>query len=141
MSDIAKVARVLRNYRTFRQKPGSHGGGANHAGLKHLKNADFDRVAKRILQRSWHNRKVASSMFKMAESVETLLHLQLNWMARFALARLLISSLTYAGLYWLVREEEGNPFSPYIIVATGKSLSVDNALPARRVQITPFLCG
>ena len=70
-------------------------------------------------------------MFKMAESVETLLHLQLNWMERYALARLLISSLTYAGLYRLVREEEGNPFSPYFIVATGESLSVDNELPPK----------
>ena len=104
MSDITQVAHVLRNYRTFRQKPGSRGGGANHAGLKHLKNADFDRVAERILQRSWHNRKVASSMFKMAESVEALLNLQLKWEERYALARLLISSLTYAGLYRLEQE-------------------------------------
>ena len=87
MSDITQVAHVLRNYRTFRQKPGSHGGGANHAGLKHLKNADFDRVAKRILQRSWHNRKVTSSLFKMAESVEALLHLHLKWKERYDLGR------------------------------------------------------
>ena len=113
MSDITQVAHVLRNYRTFRQKPGSHGGGANHAGLKHLKNADFDRVAKRILQRSWHNRKVTSSLFKMAQSVEALLHLQLKWKERYDLGRLLISSLTYAGLYRLEREAGSNEASPY----------------------------
>ena len=95
MSDITQVAHVLRNYRTFRQKIGSRGGGAHHAGLKHLNNADFDRVAKKILQRSWHNRKVASSMFKMAESVERLLHLKLDSKARRDLGRLLISSLCY----------------------------------------------
>ena len=88
MSDISQVAHVLRNYRTFRQKPGSRGGGANHAGLKHLRNADLDREAKRILQRSWYNRKVASTLFKMAESVEVLLHRQLKWKERYDLGRL-----------------------------------------------------
>ena len=138
MSDITQVADVLRNYRTFRQKPGSHGGGANHAGLKHLKNADFDRVAKRILQRSWHNRKVTSSLFKMAESVEALLHLHLKWKERYDLGRLLISSLTYAGLYRLEREAGSNEASPYFIVATGQSLSVDNAPPHRTRTDNPF---
>ena len=138
MSDITQVAHVLRNYRTFRQKPGSHGGGANHAGLKHLKNADFDRVAKRILQRSWHNRKVTSSLFKMAESVEALLHLHLKWKERYDLGRLLISSLTYAGLYRLEQEAGGNEASPYFIVATGQSLSVDNAPPHRTRTDHPF---
>jgi DNA-directed RNA polymerase len=77
-------------------------------------------------------------MFKMAESVEPLLPLQLNWTQRYALARVLISSLTYAGLYRLVREEEGNNVSPYIIVATGQSLSVDNALPRKTRTDHPF---
>ena len=138
MSDITQVAHVLRNYRTFRQKPGSQGGGANHAGLKHLKNADFDRVAERILQRSWHNRKVASSMFKMAESVEALLNLQLKWEERYALARLLISSLTYAGLYRLEQEPGGNEASPYFIVETGQSLSIDQASPRKTRTDHPF---
>ena len=87
MSDIAKVAHVLRNYPSFRRKPGSRGGGKPHPGLRLLRNADLDRVAERILQRSWHNRKVASSMFKMAESVEPVLPRQLNWTQRYALAR------------------------------------------------------
>lgn len=109
-----------------------------HLGLRLLRNADLDRVAERILQRSWHNRKVTSSMFKMAESVETLLHLQLTWRDHYDLGRLLISSLTYAGLYRLVREEEGNPFSPYFIVATGQSPCVDNALPRKTRTDHPF---
>ena len=138
MSDITQVADVLRNYASIRRKPGLRGGGKPHPGLRLLKNADLDRVAERILQRSWHNRKVASSMFKMAESVEVLLHLQLNWMERYALARLLISSLTYAGLYRLVREEGGNEFSPYLIVATGESPSVDNVLPSKTRTDHPF---
>ena len=138
MSDITKVAHVLRTYASIRRKPGSRGGGKPHPGLKLLKNADLDRVAERVLQRSWHNRKVASSMFKMAESVEPVLPRQLNWTQRYALARVLISSLTYAGLYRLVREEEGNNVSPYIIVATGQSLSVDNALPRKTRTDHPF---
>ena len=127
MSDIAKVAHVLRNYPSFRRKPGSRGGGMAHPGLRLLRSVDLDRVAERILQRSWHNRKVASSMFKMAESVEDLLNLQLKWEERYALARLLMSSLTYAGLYRLEQEPGGNEASPYFIVETGQSLSVDQA--------------
>ena len=109
-----------------------------HPGLRLLRNADLDRVAERILQRSWHNRKVTSSMLKMAGDAMSLLHLQLTWRDHYDLGRLLISSLTYAGLYRLVREEEGNPFSPYIIVATGQSLSVDNALPRKTRTDHPF---
>ena len=52
MSDITQVADVLRNYASIRRKPGLSGGGKPHPGLKLLKNADLDRVAERILQRS-----------------------------------------------------------------------------------------
>jgi len=138
MSDITQVAHILRTYASVRQKSGSRGGGKPHSGLRLLKDADLDRVAQRILQRSWHNRKAASSMFKMAESVESLLLLQLNWSERYALARLLISSLTHAGLYRLVREEEGDNTSPYFIVATGRSLSVDNGLPHKTRTDHPY---
>jgi len=95
MSDISQLAHVLRQYEVFRKGPDSQGGGDFHKGLKHLRNVDHDRVAQRVLQRNWHSRKAVASMFKMAESVERLLHLNLDWKERRDLGRLLISSLCY----------------------------------------------
>jgi hypothetical protein len=104
MSDISKLAHVLRQYEVFRKGPDSKGGGDFHKGLNHLRNVDQDRVAERVLQRDLHNRKAVASMFKMAESVERLLHPNLGWKERRDLGRLLISSLCYAELYRLERE-------------------------------------
>jgi hypothetical protein len=82
MSDISQLAHVLRQYEVFRKGPSTkRGGGDFHKGLTHLRNVDHDRVAQRVLQRDWHNRKAVASMFKMAESVERLLHLDLDWLA------------------------------------------------------------
>ena len=49
MSDITNVADELRNFSQRRKKPGTRGGGKTHAGLKHLQNADHDRIAERLL--------------------------------------------------------------------------------------------
>ena len=124
MSDITQVAHVLRTYPSFRRKPGSRGGGKPHLGLRLLKNADLDRVAERILRRSWHNRKVASSMFKMAQYVESALDLKLKWLECYHLARLLMSSLTFAGIYKCVQENSEDSFSPYVIHSLSKSLMI-----------------
>ena len=101
MSDISQLAHVLRQYEVFRKGPAKKGGGDFHKGLIHLRNVDQDRVAERVLQRDWHSRKAVASMFKMAESVECLLHPNLGWKERRDLGRLLISSLCYAELYRL----------------------------------------
>ena len=69
MSDIGQVADVLRNYTSLRRRPGAWGGGMAHPGLRLLRSVDLNRVAERILRRSRHNQKVASSMFKLAEDV------------------------------------------------------------------------
>jgi DNA-directed RNA polymerase len=138
MSDTKKLAHVLRQYEVFRKGPDSKGGGDFHKGLNHLRNVDQDRVADRVLQRDWHNRKAVASMFKMAESVERLLHLNLSWKERCDLGRLLISSLCYAGLYRLEKEDERDIRSPYFIVRTGQSLSVDNTPPQRTSPDKPF---
>ena len=95
MSDTSKLAQVLREYEVFRKGPAKKGDGDFHKGLIHLRNVDQDRVAERVLQRDWHSRKAVASMFKMAESVERLLHLNLDWKERRDLGRLLISSLCY----------------------------------------------
>ena len=138
MSDISQLAHVLRQYEVFRKGPDSQGGGDFHKGLKHLRNVDHDRVAQRVLQRNWHSRKAVASMFKMAESVERLLHLNLDWKERRDLGRLLISSLCYAGLYRLEPEDDDDVRSPYYIVRTGESLSVDHTPPTRTSTTGPF---
>ncbi|SVB05463.1 uncharacterized protein METZ01_LOCUS158317 [marine metagenome] len=94
-SDIKQLAHVLREYRLFRKDPDSKGGGDHHKGLIPLEGKDLEKVAERVLKRDWSNRKAIASMFKMAESVERLLHLNLDWKERRDLGRLLISSLCY----------------------------------------------
>ena len=94
-SDIKQLAHVLREYRLFRKDPDSKGGGDHHKGLIPLEGKDLEKVAERVLLRDWSNRKAIASMFKMAESVERLLHLNLDWKERRDLGRLLISSLCY----------------------------------------------
>ena len=66
MSDTSKLAQVLREYEVFRKGPAKKGGGDFHKGLIHLRNVDQDRVAHRVLQRDWHNRKAVASMFKLS---------------------------------------------------------------------------
>ena len=66
MSDISKLANVLRLYEVFRKGQAKKGGGDFHKGLIHLRNVDHDRVAHRVLQRDWHNRKAVASMFKLS---------------------------------------------------------------------------
>jgi hypothetical protein len=77
-------------------------------------------------------------MFKMAESVERLLHLKLDSKERRDLGRHLISSLCYSELYRLEREDEDDIRSPYYVVRTGESLSVDNTPPQRTRVDKPF---
>ena len=94
-SDIKQLSHVLREYQVFRKDPDSRGGGDTHKGLAPLEGKDLEKVAERVLKRNWHSRKAVASMFKMAESVERLLHLNLDWKERRDLGRLLISSLCY----------------------------------------------
>jgi len=106
MSDISQLAHVLRQYEVFRKGPDSKGGGDFHKGFIPLEGKDLEKVAERVLKRDWSNCKAIASMYKMAESVERLLHLKLDSKARRDLGRLLISSLCYAELYRLDREDE-----------------------------------
>ena len=56
-----------------------------------------------------------SSMVKMAQYVESVLDLKLNWLERYHLARLLMSSLTFAGIYKCVQENPDDAFSPFVL--------------------------
>ena len=110
-----KVADVLKNWRKYSSPEST--GGRSHFGLKHIKHQE-EVAAQRILQRNWNGRKVVSSMFKMAQYVESELDLKdykLSWLERYHLARLLMSSLTYAGIYKCIQENPDDPFSPYLI--------------------------
>jgi hypothetical protein len=57
-------------------------------------------------------------MYKMAHSIDLLLDLNLNWKDRTDLARLLLSSLTYAKIYKLQKKDDAYWRSPYLIVLT-----------------------
>jgi len=112
MDQIEKVADVLKNWRKYSSPESTRG--RNHSGLKHIRGNE-EVAAQRILQRNWNGRMVVSSMFKMAQYVESALDLKLNWLERYHLARLLMSALTFAGIYKLGKEDEDDWFEPYII--------------------------
>jgi len=106
MDQIDKVADVLKNWREYCSPKSTSTRGRVHAVIKHLKShkqkdiKDVERyAAEKILRRKWHSRNAVSSMYKMAQSVDLLLDLNLNWKDRTDLARLLLSSLTYAKIY------------------------------------------
>jgi hypothetical protein len=112
MEQIAAVVDVLENRRKYSAPDSTRG--RSHSGLKHIKGHE-KLVPERILQRNWNGRKVASSMFKMAQYVESALDLKLKWLERDHLARLLMSSLTFAGIYKCVQQIPDDSFSSYVI--------------------------
>ena len=86
MDQVDQVADVLKNWRNYSSPESTRG--RSHSGLKYIKGNE-EVAAKRILQRNWNGRMVVSSMFKMAQYVESVLDLKLNWLDRYHLARLL----------------------------------------------------
>ena len=117
MEQVEQVADVLKNWRKYSSPESTSTRGPVHAGIKHIKGHE-EYVAKIILRRNWHSRNAVSSMYKLAHSVDLLLDLNLNWKERTDLARLLLSSLTYANIYKLQKKDESYWRSPYIIVLT-----------------------
>lgn len=124
MDQIEKVADVLKNWRKYSSPESTRG--RSHSGLKHIKGNE-EVAAKRILQRNWKGRMVVSSMFKMAQYVESVLDLRLNWLERYHFARLLMSSLTFAGIYKCVQENPDDA-SPRLFCALDRSLKWDVGL-------------
>ena len=117
MEQVEQVADVLKNWRKYSSPESTSTRGRVHAGIKHIKGHE-EYVAEIILQRNLHSRSAVSSMYKMAHSVDLLLDLNLNWKDRTDLARLLLSSLTYAKIYKLQKKDDSDWRSPYIIVLT-----------------------
>ena len=107
---IEKVAHVLSNWEEYNPRITTRG--RSHSGLQFVNNK-VKEAAKRIVERNWNGRKVVSSMFKMAQYVESELDLKLKWLERYHLARLLMGSLTFAGIYKCVQENPDDSFSPY----------------------------
>ena len=136
MSDIANVADELRNFSQRRKKPGTRRGGKTHPGLKHLQNADHDRIAERLLQTYWHGKLAAASVMQMGTNIEQLLCIRIDYRERFDMGRVLLSALTRSGLYRLAREDEDKNDSPHVIVATGKGLPDRHRF--ERTKFEPF---
>ena len=85
IDQIENVAHGLKNWRKYSSPESTRG--RSHSGLKHIKGHE-EVAVQRILQRNWNGRMVVSSMFKMAEYVESALDLKLKWLERYHLARL-----------------------------------------------------
>ena len=126
MEPVQAVVDVLR-------KPAR---GRPHEGLKYINGHD-ELAAKIILQRNWDGKRAVSSMYKMAQSVDLILGLNLNWQQRTYVARLLLSALTYSGIYRLELEDESNSRSPYIIVLN-ESASLSKPLLPDRTSFKKF---
>jgi len=76
-------------------------------------------------------------MFKMAEDVESLLRLNITWLERYALARLLISACCYAGIYRCVTEDASDERSPFFIVKPDQSFRLPEK-PRKIQKDVPF---
>ena len=75
MEPVQAVVDVLENWREY-SSPNSRRG-RTHEGLKHI-NGHEGLAAKIILQRNWDGKRAVSSMYKMAQSVDLILGLNLN---------------------------------------------------------------
>lgn len=124
VSDLDNLAYVLKNFTNYRKGTvgeESVGRGGTWAGVKFLKDKDHQRIAQRLLSRNWHGKKCASSMMTMAREIEYLLVLTLSWKDRVELGRVLISSLTYAEIYYAERDPNEKE-SPYRLYKTGQEV-------------------
>ena len=126
VSDLDNLAYVLKNFTNYRKGTvgeESVGRGGTWAGVKFLKDKDHQRIAQRLLSRNWHGKKCASSMMTMAREIEYLLVLTLSWKDRVELGRVLISSLTYAEIYYAERDNTPNEKErPYRLYKTGQEV-------------------
>jgi len=68
MDQIEQAADVLKNWQKYSSPESTRG--RSHSGLKHIRGYE-EVAAKRIFQRNWNGRMVVSSMFKMAQYVES----------------------------------------------------------------------
>ena len=75
------------------------------------------RIAEYLLGENWHGRKAVSSMFLMADQVLNLLGIKkYAWNEKYGVGRILLSVLTYSGVYYLHRDDYGMN-KPYYIYA------------------------
>jgi len=128
MEPVQAVVDVLKNWREYSSPNSTRG--RTHEGLKYI-NGHEQLAAKIILQKNWDGKRAVSSMYKMAQSVDLILGLNLNWQQRTYVARLLLSALTYSGIYKLVLEDESNPRSAHIIVLNESASLLRPLLPDR----------
>ena len=93
-------------------------------GWKHLKSCGLverTQIAVYLLGENWHGRKAVSSMFLMADQVLNLLGIKkYAWNEKYGVGRILLSVLTYSGLYYLHRDDYGMN-KPYYIYAPDKA--------------------
>ena len=99
-SDTARVSFALQNFSALRKQGGTRGGGKTWAGLKHLQDKDFDRIAIKLLETEWSGKLTGSSLMRMADQIEALLVLRgLSSKDKWEMGRVLSSALCYAQVY------------------------------------------
>ena len=140
-SDTARVSFALQNFSALRKQGGTRGGGKTWAGLKHLQDKDFDRIAIKLLETEWSGKLTGSSLMRMADQIEALLVLRgLSSKDKWEMGRVLSSALCYAQVYRMDQEARGGERGwqrPLFLIRTEESLDIDKK-DIDRTRFEPF---
>ena len=110
-------------------------------GWKHLKSCDLverTKIAVYLLGENWHGRKAVSSIFLMSDQVLNLLGIKkYAWDEKYGVGRILLSALTYSGVYYLHRDDYGMN-KPYYIYESGKAQLKRETRPSIKTREEKF---
>ena len=110
-------------------------------GWKHLKSCGLverTQIAAYLLGENWHGRKAVSSIFLMSDQVLNLLGIkQYAWNEKYGVGRILLSALTYSGVYYLHRDDYSMN-KPYYIYASGKAQLKRETRPSIKTREEKF---
>ena len=110
-------------------------------GWKHLKSlglVERTQIAEYLLGENWQGRKAVSSMFLMADQVLNLLGIKkYAWNEKYGVGRILLSALTYSGVYYLHRDDYGMN-KPYYIYVSNKAQIKKKPRPSIKTREEKF---
>ena len=147
-SDIGRVEYALANFHDIRKAKAHEDDptkdvsrSPSWTGWKLLSGIDITervRVAEYLLGENWHGRKAVSSMFLMADQVLNLLGIKkYAWNEKYGVGRILLSALTYSGMYYLHRDDYGTN-KPYYIYAPDKPQTLRKPRPSFKTREEKF---
>ena len=136
-----RLAFALENFSALRKKPNTRGGGKTMAGLKHLEGKDYGRIASKLLETEWSGQYSVSALMIMAREVRDLLRIKdMSDDDIWAMGRVLVSALCYAGIYRQDQEARGavgGRQRPLYLVRVDRKLK-GGKRPVKRTQHHPF---